>query len=290
VIASFRTYRTEPAIPRHLLYLFVKKGIIPALSDVSDARNRERNTSITSKSDLFWQFKGTMTSYLNFRAVGPTKTCLGDNFDARETIWWIVALIRLAKAPFMSVPVLSDHPFQSVPNIEDDPTLQPFEIEGRIFQASEPSNRILEESTLSWIKEKWISAGQLLNTNPKFYTALKAFDSAMVRGRTSASLLALWGGLEQLFAPSAGELRFRVASLLASYLEPHGSPRLDLYKLILKLYNQRSVAAHTAQEIDTGPLLHTYVLMRNARVRMINDNRVPVQADLEALLFGCEAP
>jgi hypothetical protein len=35
-------------------------------------RNREANTSITARIDLFWHFKGTMTSYLSFRAAGPS--------------------------------------------------------------------------------------------------------------------------------------------------------------------------------------------------------------------------
>ncbi|MGD1155987.1 MAG: hypothetical protein ABSA41_09180 [Terriglobia bacterium] len=232
--------------------------------------------------------KGGFGYDIEVEVRSPPRTCLGDSFDARKTIWWIAALLRLAKAPFLSVPVLSDHPFQSVPGIEEECTLQPFETEQRLFQVAEPSNRVIEETTLSWVKEKWIPAGNLLSSNSKFYTAFRAFDCATVRGPTSPSLLALWGGLEQLFAPSPGELRFRVACLLASYLEQQGSPRFDLYKQILTLYNERSVAAHTAQEIDTGPLLHTYVLMRNALLRMIDENKVPTQADLEALLFGCE--
>ena len=234
--------------------------------------------------------KGGFSFDIEIEVRAPEATCLGDNFGAEETIWWIATLLRLAKVPFLSVPVLSDHPFQSVPNIEDEPTFKPFETERRIFQASDPSKRVLDENLLSWVKEKWIPAGRLINSNPRFHTALKAFDSATVRGRTSAALLALWGGLEQLFAPSPGELRFRVASLLASYLESQGSARFDLYKRILKLYNERSIAAHTAQELDTGPLVNTYVLMRNALVRMIDENKIPSQDDLEGLLFGCAVP
>lgn len=220
----------------------------------------------------------------------PHATCLGDNFDARETIWWVAALLRLAEAPFLTVPVLSDHPFQSIPKIEDEPTLEPFETEHRIFHAGEASVRLLGEAPLSWVRDKWISAGRLLGSNSKFYTAIKAFDSATIEGRKSASLLALWGSIEQLFAPSPGELRFRVASLFASYLESQGSARLELYKRILKLYNERSVAAHTAQQIDTGALVETYVLMRNALVRMIDENAVPTQDRLEALLFDTGRP
>jgi hypothetical protein len=65
------TYSTEAAIPPHVLYLLVRKGVAPALSGVPDGRNYEGNTSITAKIDLFWRFKGTMTSDLSFRAAGP---------------------------------------------------------------------------------------------------------------------------------------------------------------------------------------------------------------------------
>ncbi|MDO2949235.1 hypothetical protein [Aeromonas simiae] len=215
----------------------------------------------------------------------PTQTTLGKSFDAKETIWWIAALLRLARFPYLSVPVISNHSFRDIPNSREEPTLTPFETEGRFFVPPEEADCILNEDQIAWVAEKWRSAGHLLNTNAKFYSALKAFDSATVRGRSSASMLALWGGLEQLFAPSAGELRFRVAALLSSYLEKPGPSRHELYKSILKLYNERSVVAHTAQEVETGPLVETYVIMRNALVRMIDEGKVPTQPELESLLF-----
>jgi hypothetical protein len=215
----------------------------------------------------------------------PLQTPLGKPFDARETIWWISALLRLARFPYLSVPVISNYSFRDIPNLKEEPTLTPFETEGRIFGASQSTDCVLDVDQLAWVAGKWVSAGRLLNSNPRFYGAFKAFDSATVRGRASASMLAIWGGLEQLFAPSAGELRFRVAALLASYLETPGPSRLELYKQVLKLYNERSIAAHTAQDVETGPLVQTYVIMRNALVRMIDEEKVPTQADLESMLF-----
>ena len=220
----------------------------------------------------------------------PPGTSLGESFDARETIWWIAALLRLARFPYLSVPVLSDYSFQDIPNIKEEPTLTPFETERRIFSAPQGDECALSLEDLTWVAEKWRSAGQLLNSNPKFFGALKAFDSSTVRGRASASMLALWGGIEQLFAPSAVELRFRVAALLASYLEPPGSVRLKLYKQVLKLYNERSLAAHTSKEVEAGPLVETYVIMRNALVRMIDEEKVPTQSELESLLFCVLTP
>jgi hypothetical protein len=215
----------------------------------------------------------------------PSSTCLSKDFKTKEIVWWIAALLRVLQWPYLTVPVLSNHPFHVVPNIDEEATLEPFETEHRIFQVADPATKTLGMSRLSYVKEKWLPGARLLSKNSKFYTAMKAFDSATVTGRSSASMLALWGAIEQLFAPSRAELRFRVASLLASYLEREGNKKLDLYKEILKLYDIRSVAAHTAEEVDSQPIVHTYVLMRNALVRMIDEVTVPTQDDLERLLF-----
>lgn len=217
----------------------------------------------------------------------PKASALSDNLNSQEVIWWIAALLRIVHVPFLTVPVISDHSFETARDSETKPVIEPFEIEPRILAPAENSQRVISLDALDWVKAKWMEGGRLLISNPSFYSALKAFDAATVRGKTSSSLLALWGGLEQIFSPSPGELRFRVASTLAAYLEPQGESRLDLYKRVLKLYNERSVAAHTAKEMETGPLVETYVLMRNALVRMIDENVVPTQQDLEARLFGC---
>ena len=217
----------------------------------------------------------------------PNTSILSCNSDPRETMWWIVALLRIAQVPFLMLPAISDQSFQTVRESKVEPKIEPFETEPRIFASAEGARREIPPDTLDWVREKWISGGKLLNSNPGFHSALKAFDTATVRGKASSSLLALWGGLEQIFSPSPGELRYRVSSMLASYLEPPGESRLELYKKILKLYNERSVAAHTAKEMESGPMVETYVLMRNALVRIIDENVIPTQQDMEARLFGC---
>ena len=208
--------------------------------------------------------------------------------EPREIIWWIAALLRISQAPFLIVPVISDSPFEAIPSSKKEPTIQPFEITQRILQPPNKDGRVLTDESLNWVKEKWRTGAELLVSNPKFFTALQAFDISTIRGRISASLLSVWGGLEQLFAPSRGELRFRVAALLSSYLEDDGDKRFELYKDILKLYDERSTAAHTAKEIDSGPLVKSWVIMRNALFKMIDENKIPTQNELESLLFRCD--
>ena len=220
----------------------------------------------------------------------PREPVLGTNIDARETIWWIAALLRILGYPYLMVPLTSDQPFDVAAKRDEKPTLEPFETSHRILVPVEESHRRITHDVLEYAQGKWIEAGTMLQSNEDFYSVVKAFDYATVRGKTSSSLLALWGAIEQLFSPSPGELRYRVASLLASYLEPPGEARLALYKRIMKLYNERSTAAHTAQDMEVGPLVETYVLMRNALVRIIDEGCVPFQADLERRLFGCDQP
>ena len=215
----------------------------------------------------------------------PNASLIG-NLDASELIWWIAALLRIGQVPQLTVPVRSNYPFESAKDGPGELSLEPMEVTPRIFRAAPDTPQSITADTLDWLKRKWEPAGQLLANNPRFYTALKAFDGATIEGKSSSAMLALWGGLEQLFAPSAGELRFRVSALIAAYLEQPGAARLECYKRILKLYNERSQAAHTAADVTTGPLIESYVLMRNVLVKMIDECNVPTQSSLEDQLFG----
>lgn len=229
--------------------------------------------------------KGGLSYDIEVELSVPTNSTLPGNFSPEDTIWWIAALLRLAKYPFLIVPIISDQPFLQAAHSENEPILRPFEIEPRLLKASEPNASKLDPGDLEWVKKKWESGADLMNKHPRFQSAFRAFDICTIQGRTSASLLAVWGALEQMFSPSPGELRYRVSSNIAAYLEPPGAGRLDLYKNILELYNKRSRAAHTAEEIDIGPLVESYIVMRNAFVKMVDTENVPTQEEFESLLF-----
>lgn len=216
----------------------------------------------------------------------PCGNILGSAFPKEEVVWWIGALVRMAYFPFLSIPVLSNMEFSVAGNEGALPTLYPFETEPRIFTSTKNKVAIIEEEKLKWLERVWIPAGRLLIANPKLLSAFKAFDSAGVKGKSSSALLAIWGGLEQLFAPAKAELRFRVASLLAAYNEPSGENRYRYYKKVLSLYDARCEAAHTANVARPESLTESYVLMRNTLLKIINENRVPSQEELERNLFG----
>jgi hypothetical protein len=200
--------------------------------------------------------------------------------------WWIVALLRIAHAPYVFAPVTIDTPFEKASTSAKEPTIAPLEVERPRTRRPDDRGEALELSWLAWLAVNWVEVVEMMTAHPKALAAFEALDSCRVQQRGSVQMLTIWGALEQLFAPSAGELRFRVATNLASYLEPRGPGRQRTFKKILKLYNERSAAAHTTAEIEATHVLQSWVLLRNALMRMINERKVPDQDDFEHLLFG----
>lgn len=117
---------------------------------------------------------------------------------------------------------------------------------------------------------------------------LEATDQCMFARHRSLALLWLWGGLEAIFSPDKAELRYRISSAIASFLEPSGVPRMNAQKSIAKLYDSRSAAAHGREDKKADSLQDTYALARRAVLKMIEDNRVPSHTELEAKLFGAD--
>jgi hypothetical protein len=54
---------------------------------------------------------------------------------------------------------------------------------------------------------------------------------------------------------------------------------------VLKLYDARSKAAHTSSDIEDAPLVQSFVIMRNALVKMIDEEAIPTQETFEKKLF-----
>lgn len=204
---------------------------------------------------------------------------------AEDTVWLIAALLRLTEYAYLTVPVISDVSFDAAISSKQDPLLQPFEIEPRILHATDEKMSRLKIEDLLWVKSVWPRTAELLRTCSPLNMALRAADVCTVRDRPASALLTAWGALEELFAPSRAELRFRVSAHIAAYLEPVGPRRRALFKTVADLYNARSKAAHTAQDAEVAVLLQSFIILRNALVRMIDEGAVPTQADLEERLF-----
>jgi hypothetical protein len=234
--------------------------------------------------------RGGFSYDIEIELAVPTARKLPGGLSAEDAVWLIAALLRLGKYPYLMVPVISDLPFDAAATSKQEPLLRPFEIEPRILHAGDDDISRLKTEDLTWVKSVWLRTAELLRTCPPLNMALRAADACTVRGRPASALLTAWGALEELFAPSRAELRFRVSAHIAAYLEPIGSKRLDLFKTVADLYDSRSKAAHSAQEAEIGALVQSFVILRNALIRMIDSGKVPTQAAFEKLLFCGDQP
>lgn len=229
--------------------------------------------------------RGGFAHDIEIELAVPTGQTLPGGLSDKDTVWLIAALLRLAEYMYLTVPIISDVAFDAASRSEHEPSLQPFEIEPGIFRAGDGVVASLRTEDLLWVKSVWPRTAELMRTCPPFNLALRAADASTVQGRPASALLMVWGALEELFAPSRAELRFRVSAQIAAYLEPVGPKRLELFKTVMGLYNARSKAAHTAQEAEVTALVQSFMILRNALVRMVDEGAVPTQANLEHRLF-----
>jgi hypothetical protein len=202
-----------------------------------------------------------------------------------RALWWVVALLRLKASWMLSAPVFADRSFQEIPK-SSGARLFPFELVARreVHEAEALADLTLPD--LAWVAQNWKNAAFLFHRDRNFAQAFQAFDNATTIQSPALGLLTLWSALEHLFAPSKAELRFRVSALIACYLTEPGENRMQLQKKLAKLYDERSQAAHTAEEVEAEAASETFVIMSQVLLKIISEDKVPSRDFLEKLLFG----
>ncbi|HEY5505713.1 MAG TPA: hypothetical protein VIK28_11195, partial [Sedimentisphaerales bacterium] len=153
---------------------------------------------------------------------------------------------------------------------------------------AQADNKIIDLTTddLFWVAQTWKRAAFLFHRERTFAQAFQAFDYAPTINSPSLGMLTLWSALEHLFAPAKQELRFRVSALIACYLTEPGVERMEFHKKLQKLYDERSLAAHTTDAVDIESASETFLIMSMILQKIITDDRVPTREFLEKLLFG----
>ncbi len=202
--------------------------------------------------------------------------------------WWITAMLRLRVGPTFLVPTVGEQSFQEAKEQHAKAVYHPIEVESHILTLDAEARRNISETDAAWVSKHWVEASKLYQSNDNFRVLFEATDQSMFVRHRSLALLSLWGGLEAVFSPDKAELRYRISSSLASFLEPAGIRRMNAQKMIAKLYDSRSSAAHGREDKKADSLQQTYSLARRAVVKMIEQNRVPTHTELEAKLFGAD--
>ena len=195
-------------------------------------------------------------------------------------------LIRIGVNPATSLVVVSSHSFSDVPALqENEALLVPLEVQKRRFPLSVASGAG-NTANLEWVRDRWRLTHAMAAHSDEFAFAVEALDIGQFIAGTALALVSTWAALEALFSPSTTELKFRVSSLIAAFLEPPGVQRATLQKEIATLYDKRSAAAHGKSKHDDQDLLASFNLLRRVVIAIIDRRAVPSKAELEAFLFG----
>ncbi|MDP3829160.1 MAG: HEPN domain-containing protein, partial [Polaromonas sp.] len=189
--------------------------------------------------------------------------------------------------PEITFPVVAKYPFAELPTRPTSREQVAFAIEvhprGFGLRLADKTNVI---NSLGWVVTNWESALDLMETSAEFKLAMEVFEVGQFNRSTAMTLVSLWGGLEAIFSANTSELRFRVSSMIASYLYAAGQQRLETQQQIAKLYDLRSAAAHGRPKHDGNQVLQTFELFRKVLIRIIVNKRVPTRADLDNMLLG----
>lgn len=155
------------------------------------------------------------------RSAAPDK---GDRIGLAHTI---ILLLKLWVHPGVELIVGSNMAFADIPHAKDAAAilLHP-PMRQRHFQLMPASSDGIPDA-LAWISEHFEIAQSLMESSAEFRLAANALDAGQSYQETALAMVSLWGSLEAIFSPSTGELRFRVSALIAAYLYPPGSERLQ---------------------------------------------------------------
>lgn len=198
----------------------------------------------------------------------------------------LTSALRLYADPAVSLVVISSHPYDSL--IErrlEGCRLSPIEVAPRYF----PLGLVRSGCNLDglrWVARHWKTLLRLYQSHAEFRLAIDALDHGQFEPNPSLSLVSLWGAIEAIFSPSTTELKFRVSSLIAAFLEAPGASRLAKQRRVAALYDQRSAAAHGKPKHSSDHLLETFELVRAVLIRITELGHVPSKAQLEEGLFG----
>ena len=131
--------------------------------------------------------------------------------DRINTVWWIVALLRLHSSALISVPIISSEAFSSIPAMKDEPRLWPVEIHTPRLFPDGWQVRSIDTQEIEWLRDNWYDAAKLLK-HADFRSAFEAIDLSTWNHAPIMALVAVWGALERLFSASTTELSYRVSS------------------------------------------------------------------------------
>ena len=203
-------------------------------------------------------------------------------FDRLNTLWWILALLRLSSGASLKLPVVSDLSFSAIADGSIEASLWPIETLPRQFRTVPDPPQTIENEHLLWVRKAFGPGAELMN-DPAFGRAFRTFDAAIWAHSTGSALVTIWAALETLIQPGKHQITKRLASSLAALLEPPGPRRNRLFGREKSLYEARSGSAHASRAPEAQQLLSSFEIGRQSFVSCIDKPALPKVAALQEM-------
>jgi hypothetical protein len=214
--------------------------------------------------------------------IGLARDARPTGLDRLNTIWWVLALLRLVTGAPLRMPVISDIAFAGVPSASAEPNLWTIEMPPRQFHVTRNPPAQIQLQHLEWVRGVLLEGARLLD-NPAFNRSFQTFDSAIWAG--SAVIMA-WASLETLFRPGRRQITKTLAKCIAAFLHSPGPARDRTYHDAEQLYEARGSAAHDSQVPEAEQLLASFGLVRTCLIKCIDLRAIPQPFELLARWQG----
>ena len=200
--------------------------------------------------------------------------------------WWILSGLRVKTLAEILVPAVADYSWSTISALENHEChinlLEDVPSAARFEEPVEVSSK-----NLDWVFSNLVSLIDLLE-DIRFRIAVESLCTHQHVLGKRMMVAQLWAGIEALFGISQ-ELRFRLATYVATNLEPRGASRKELFKRILRLYDTRSKAVHGGKIRDVDLKSHI-VEVRKVLSRLlctiVEAGKIPDQEIIEDQLFS----
>ena len=195
-------------------------------------------------------------------------------FDRLNTLWWVLALLRLSTGARLRVPVVSDTAFSSIAESSTEPTLWPVETLPRQLHTMPDPPEVIGEKELLWVRQAFGSGSELMN-DEAFGLAFQTFDNVIWAHSPGSAIVMTWAALETLIRPGRDDITKRLASSLAALLEPAGAERERLFQRLRSLYETRGSSAHASRSPEAQQLFESFGVARRAFITCIDKRELP---------------
>lgn len=199
-------------------------------------------------------------------------------FDRLNTLWFVVALLRLRLALPLQMPLIADRAIQEIPANIETANLLPVELNlSRLLTAP---LRIPALADLQWVRENIVAAAELMK-EPGFNRAMQTLDEAVAIQNPGAGIVIAWAAIETLIRPGAQRITDRVSRALAAYLYRPGPARDRAFGKIVESYGARGGAVHAGSPPEAEQFQAAFRFARAAVMQAIEHRKMP---DIEELL------